>query len=101
MMISPAELLRQLRLIASTGPGNASIDVAAARELGITVTHTGYSSSPTIELTWAFILASVRGIVQENSSIRHGGWQNRWAKISREKLWESWDLAISAGRSHG
>jgi phosphoglycerate dehydrogenase-like enzyme len=67
--------LRQLRLIASTGPGNASIDMAAAGELGITVTHTGYSSSPTIELTWALILASVRGIVQENNSIRQGGWQ--------------------------
>jgi phosphoglycerate dehydrogenase-like enzyme len=67
--------LRQLRLIASTGPRNASIDMAAAGELGITVTHTGYSSWPTIELTWALILASARGIVQENNSIRHGGWQ--------------------------
>jgi phosphoglycerate dehydrogenase-like enzyme len=75
----PREVLQslpQLRLIASTGPRNASIDLAAAGELGITVAHTGYSSSPTIELTWALILASVRGIVQENNSIRHGGWQN-------------------------
>ena len=74
----PREVLQslpRLRLIASTGPRNASIDMVAAGELGITVTHTGYSSSPTIELTWALILASVRGIVQENSSIRHGGWQ--------------------------
>ena len=74
----PREVLQslpQLRLIASTGPRNASIDMAAAGELGITVTHTGYRSSPTIELTWALILASVRGMVQENNSIRHGGWQ--------------------------
>ena len=69
------ERLPRLKLIASTGSRNASIDMGAAKELGITVTATGYSSSPTIELTWALLLASVRGIVQENNSIRDGGWQ--------------------------
>jgi phosphoglycerate dehydrogenase-like enzyme len=64
-----------LKLIASTGSRNASIDMGAAKELGITVTATGYRSSPTIELTWALILASLRGIVHENNSIRNGGWQ--------------------------
>jgi phosphoglycerate dehydrogenase-like enzyme len=39
------------------------------------VTATGYKSSPTIELTRALILASLRGVVQENTSIRNGGWQ--------------------------
>jgi phosphoglycerate dehydrogenase-like enzyme len=39
------------------------------------VTATRYRSSPTIELTWALILASLRGIVHENNSIRNGGWQ--------------------------
>jgi len=67
--------LPRLKLIASTGSRNASIDMAAAKELGITVTATGYRSSPTIELTWALILASLRGIVHENNSIRNGGWQ--------------------------
>src|SRR6202011_1822492 len=61
--------------IASTGAGNASIDVAAAGERGIAVVHTGYRSDPTIELTWALILASARNIVTENSSVRSGGWQ--------------------------
>ena len=69
------ERLPRLKLIASTGSRNSSIDMEAAKELGITVTATGYSSSPTIELTWALLLASVRGIVQENNSIRDGGWQ--------------------------
>jgi phosphoglycerate dehydrogenase-like enzyme len=69
------ERLPRLKLIASTGSRNPSIDMEAAEELGITVTATGYRSSPTIELTWALLLASVRGIVQEHNSIRDGGWQ--------------------------
>src|SRR6202049_1193516 len=52
------ERLPNLKLIASTGPGNASIDVAAAGERGIAVVHTGYRPDPTIELTWGLILAS-------------------------------------------
>jgi phosphoglycerate dehydrogenase-like enzyme len=74
----PREVLQhlpRLKLIASTGSRNASIDMGAAKELGITVTATGYRSSPTIELTWALILASLRGIVHENNSIWNGGWQ--------------------------
>src|ERR1700730_11938135 len=69
------ERLPRLKLIASTGSRNPSIDMEAAKELGITVNATGYRSSPTIELTWSLLLASVRGIVQENNSIRDGGWQ--------------------------
>src|SRR5712672_2545365 len=42
------ERLPNLKLIASTGPGNASIDIEAAGNLGIAVVHTGYSSDPTI-----------------------------------------------------
>src|ERR1700681_2569526 len=69
------ERLPNLKLIASTGPENASIDVAAAGEHGIAVVHTGYRSDPTIELTWALILASARHIVTESNSVRSGGWQ--------------------------
>jgi phosphoglycerate dehydrogenase-like enzyme len=67
--------LPKLRLIASTAMRNASIDLAAAAERGIEVVHTGYSSSPTIELTWALILAGARNLVAENASLRAGGWQ--------------------------
>jgi len=69
------ERLPNLKLIASTGPGNASIDVVAAADRGIVVSHTGYRSDPTIDLTWALILASARNIVAESNSLRSGGWQ--------------------------
>jgi phosphoglycerate dehydrogenase-like enzyme len=69
------ERLPRLKLIASTGPRNSSIDTAAAQERGIRITGTGYKSVSTIEMTWALILASVRHLVQESNSIRAGGWQ--------------------------
>jgi phosphoglycerate dehydrogenase-like enzyme len=69
------ERLPNLKLVASTGPVNASIDVAAAGNHGVAVVHTGYRSDPTIELTWALILASARKIVTESNSVRSGGWQ--------------------------
>ena len=69
------ERLPRLKLIASTGRRNASIDTQAAQERGIAVVHTSYTSSPTVELTWALILASARHIVAENASLRSGGWQ--------------------------
>jgi phosphoglycerate dehydrogenase-like enzyme len=69
------ECLPRLQLIASTATRNASIDLEAAAERGIEVVHTGYSSTPTIELTWALILASARNLLAENASLRTGGWQ--------------------------
>jgi phosphoglycerate dehydrogenase-like enzyme len=69
------ERLPNLKLIASTGRRNASIDAAAAAERGIAVMHTSYSSTPTVELTWALILAGARHIVTENAALRAGGWQ--------------------------
>jgi phosphoglycerate dehydrogenase-like enzyme len=69
------ERLPNLKLIASTGPANESIDVTAAGDHEIRVVHTGYRSDPTIEFTWALILASARHIVTESSSVRTGGWQ--------------------------
>jgi phosphoglycerate dehydrogenase-like enzyme len=69
------ERLPNLKLIASTGPVNASIDVVAAADRGIVVSHTGYRSDPAIDLTWALILASARNIVAESNSMRSGGWQ--------------------------
>ena len=74
----PGSLLRRLprlKLIASTAPGNAAIDLAATEECGIAVAHTGYFSEPTIELTWALILASARHLPDEAASVRAGGWQ--------------------------
>src|ERR1700722_20222941 len=69
------ERLPNLKLIASTGSGNASIDVDAAGDHGIADVYTGYRSDPTIEFTWALILASARNIVTESNSVRSGGWK--------------------------
>ena len=74
----PAEVLERLtglRLLVSTGPVNAAIDVAAARRHGITVCGTGYESHPTIEHTWALILGAARNLPAEAESMRTGGWQ--------------------------
>jgi phosphoglycerate dehydrogenase-like enzyme len=69
------ERLPRLRLIASTGTVNASIDREAAHERGIAIAHTGYTSHGAIELTWALILAAVRRIPAEVNAFRAGGWQ--------------------------
>lgn len=69
------ERLPNLKLIVSTGPGNASIDLSAAAERGIKMMHTGYFGTPTVELTWALILASARHIPAEAAAVRNGGWQ--------------------------
>ncbi len=72
---SVLERLPNLRLIVSTGPTNPSIDLAAAKTLGITVCHTRQGSGSVAELTWALILGIMRHVVVENASVRRGGWQ--------------------------
>jgi phosphoglycerate dehydrogenase-like enzyme len=68
--------LPALRLLVTTGMGNAAIDLAAARELGITVTGTAGSSSPVPELTFGMIIALSRHLVAEDVSMHAGGWQH-------------------------
>jgi phosphoglycerate dehydrogenase-like enzyme len=67
--------LPDLKLLVTTGMGNASIDMDAARELGITVCGTGGLPSPTAELTWGLIIALQRNLVEEDRRMREGGWQ--------------------------
>ncbi|MDR5833914.1 D-2-hydroxyacid dehydrogenase family protein [Caballeronia sp. LZ034LL] len=67
--------LPNLKLLASTGPWNAAIDIEAAHELGITVCGTGSSPTAAAELAWALILAATRHIPKEVTSFRQGGWQ--------------------------
>jgi phosphoglycerate dehydrogenase-like enzyme len=69
------EKLTDLRLLVSTGSANAAIDLSAAGRLGITVCATGYVSDPTVEHTWALILAAARNLLVEADSMRTGGWQ--------------------------
>jgi phosphoglycerate dehydrogenase-like enzyme len=67
--------LPRLRLIASTGRANASIDLEAAALHGVEVVHTNYASTPTIEFTWAAILGLARNLANETATVRAGGWQ--------------------------
>lgn len=67
--------LPALRLIVTTSGWNASIDMAAAKQLGITVCGTPSYLHPTVELTWALILAFARGVCAGHASVHGGGWQ--------------------------
>ena len=69
------EQLANLRLLVTTGRRNASIDVTAAAERGITVCGTGSHPSGPVELTWALILAVARHLPREDAAVRTGGWQ--------------------------
>lgn len=74
----PADLLDRLpklRLLITAGMANASIDVSAARERGITVSGTGGSAPATAELIWALIMSVARRIPAEDAAVRAGQWQ--------------------------
>lgn len=67
--------LPNLKLIISTGQRNASIDIKAAEEFGITISPTRYESNGAPELTWALLLALAKHLVRESDNVRKGGWQ--------------------------
>jgi phosphoglycerate dehydrogenase-like enzyme len=80
-------LLPDLKLLVTTGMGNAAIDLDAARQRAVTVCGTNGVSEATAELTWGLILALVRHIPAEDRRMREsagaggaavsvrGGWQ--------------------------
>jgi phosphoglycerate dehydrogenase-like enzyme len=69
--------LPNLRLLITSGMRNASIDLAAAKEHGVTVCGTGSAKTPPTELTWALILGLARHIAVENAAFHSGGpWQS-------------------------
>jgi phosphoglycerate dehydrogenase-like enzyme len=65
--------LPRLRLLVTTGMSNATIDLAACAERGITVCGTGGVGSSTAELTWGLILALVRHIPEEDRRMKVAG----------------------------
>jgi phosphoglycerate dehydrogenase-like enzyme len=71
------ELLPALRLLVTTGMRNASIDVKAAIDLGITVSGTNSPGVATAELAFAMVLAMSRNLILEAGSVAKGGWQQR------------------------
>jgi phosphoglycerate dehydrogenase-like enzyme len=67
--------LPNLRLVVTTGPFNAAIDVAAAAARGVVVAGTGGVLHNTSEQTWALILACARHIPTDDRVVKSGGWQ--------------------------
>ncbi|GJD35170.1 D-2-hydroxyacid dehydrogenase family protein [Methylobacterium aerolatum] len=76
----PADLLARLprlKLLVTSGMRNLSIDLAAARQRGITVCGTESSPTPPAELTWALILGLARHLPLEAGNLRaNGPWQS-------------------------
>lgn len=68
--------LPKLKLLITTGMVNASIDMQAASELGISVAGTRGTVGPAAELTWGLLLALMRHIPAEMANFRAGG--DRW-----------------------
>ena len=66
--------LPNLPLLITAGRRNASFDIEAASELGITVCGTNGGGEGTTELTWGLILAMLRHIPEEERRSRAGSW---------------------------
>jgi glyoxylate reductase len=63
-----------LRIVSNFAVGYNNIDLAAARELGVTVTNTpGVLTEATADLTMALILATTRRIVESDAELRASG----------------------------
>jgi phosphoglycerate dehydrogenase-like enzyme len=71
------EKLPDLRLLVTTGPFNAAIDVGAAKKCGIVVSGTGGSVTGAAEITWALMMAVMRGIAIDDAEARRGNWQTQ------------------------
>ena len=69
--------LPALKLLVTSGMRNAAIDLAAARDRGVTVCGTASRSEPPAELAWALILGLARHVQRESATLRmNGRWQS-------------------------
>ena len=69
------ERLPNLKLLTTTAMVNRRTDMAAAKELGITVCGSGGAGNGTAELTWGLIIGLARHISAEHQNMRDGRWQ--------------------------
>jgi glyoxylate reductase len=68
-----------LKVIGQVAVGYDNIDVAAARQRGLIVTHTpGVLTESVAEFTWALIFAITRRLVEGDRLLRRGEWKG-WA----------------------
>src|SRR5688572_5644726 len=74
------ERLPNLKLICITGFYHRTLDVAAANERGVVVSHTdlfrGTYNKATSELAWGLMFSVARHIPYESNEMRKGGWQH-------------------------
>lgn len=76
-----------VRLIASSGAGYDGIDIDAARDLGMAVTHTpGAVNECVADTAWALILTTVRRTLPNDRHIREGRWPSGQVPLT-EKVW--------------
>ena len=71
------ERLPKLKLLNTTGMRNASFDLTAARDRGVTVCGTEGGGLDTAELTWGLIIGAARRIAEDHRGMRDGLWQTR------------------------
>jgi glyoxylate reductase len=79
----------RLKLIANFGNGIDHVDVAAARQKGITVTNTpGVLTEDTADMTMALVLATARRLSEGERLLRQGRWTG-WAPTHMlgHRLW--------------
>ncbi len=70
------EQIRDLKLLVTTGGKNAAIDIAAAKDLGVTVCGTDGAKHPTAELAIGLLIDLARNISVENARMKAGeAWQ--------------------------
>ena len=67
--------LPNLKLLITSGAKNASIDMIAARQHGVTVCGTQSPGHAAAELAWGLIMSLARNIHIEDQATRTGAWQ--------------------------
>jgi D-3-phosphoglycerate dehydrogenase len=73
-----------LRVVVRAGTGLDNVDVAAARELGISVANTPEAVAVSVaELTFALLLALERHLTRADAEVRRGEWQQS-RRVGRE-----------------
>lgn len=85
-MALPRSLLQRLprlRLVTIVGMSLPNLDMAAATDHGIVVSHSDFRSAAfaktanaTPELAWGLMIATVRNLAEEHRRMREGGWQS-------------------------
>ena len=77
------ERLPNLKLVTIVGMSLPNLDMAAATEHGVIVSHSNFANplfagvvDATPELTWGLMIATVRNMALEDRRMREGGWQH-------------------------